>query len=99
MGIGLTEAIVILVILLVITFWLVIPIGGIVRANRRLKQRQHSTGAVVWPVVNLVLIGSSNVYTLGSGGGFSFYGLSLLALNGIWLFCSLRANRAARSAA
>lgn len=92
---GAQEALLLLVIVLALTFF-VAPFAGIRRAIKRLKTNQRSTSAAV-----LASVGTAVVAVAGLSGRLNWF-FCLLAgpLNVTWLWSAITANRnAARHAA
>ena len=94
MAMGAGELLLIVLILAMLGYTLAVPIVGIVRAVRRRDQGGRSTGAVVWPSINLGLFGVGAVVSVIFGGLPVAPGIGI-ALNGIWLYLAIATNRAA----
>ena len=86
--IGLQEALLLLVVVLALAFF-VAPFVGIRRATKRLKTRERSTGAVV-----LASIGAGVMAVAGVSGRMNwFYCLLAGVLNLAWLWSAISVNR------
>jgi hypothetical protein len=92
MGFG--ELVLIVTILAILAYALAVPIVGIVKAVRRKERGARSSGAVLWSAINLGIFGL--LAAVGIVVGMPPLGPGIgLALNGVWLYLAIKANRQA----
>jgi hypothetical protein len=96
-GIGTGEIVVILMLLLACG-WVAAPIVGIIRASMRLTRRTASASAPILAGIWLALVLIATIFLASSRGTLPFLSYAQVALNAIWLWSALRANRASQTA-